>query len=164
VKAATKLSELIKWGNLVYYSNGPVLMVRAEAQRVLFGFWRGQHLRHIEPRLKPGGKYEMATLELREGDKVEPKIVQKLVRQAAKLNRNLGDPTEAASPSQNMKAKQTGKLKDGAKCKVIAGIHSGKSGIIRDINTSKTGHVTITVVQRTGECFKTLAKNVVIQK
>jgi ribosomal protein S4E len=61
-----------------------------------------------------------------------------------------------------MKAKQSGKLRDGAQCKVISGTHAGKSGIVRDINTSKTGHVTITVVQANGERFKTLAKNVAI--
>lgn len=53
---------------------------------------------------------------------------------------------------------------DGAKCKVIGGVHAGKSGTIRDIKTSKTGHVTITVVQSAGERFKTLAKNVVVVK
>jgi ribosomal protein S4E len=62
-----------------------------------------------------------------------------------------------------MKAKPTGKLKDGAKCKVVGGVHEGKSGVVRDIKTSKTGHVTITVVQSDGERFKTLAKNVEIQ-
>ena len=62
-----------------------------------------------------------------------------------------------------MKAEQPGKLKDGAQCKVIGGTHEGKSGIVTDINTSKTGHVTITVVQPNGERFKTLAKNVAIQ-
>jgi hypothetical protein len=51
-------------------------------------------------------------------------------------------------------------VKDGAFCKVIAGTHKGKSGTVRDINTSKTGQVTITVVQKNGERFKTLAKNV----
>jgi ribosomal protein S4E len=60
------------------------------------------------------------------------------------------------------KTKSTGKLKDGARCQVIGGTHAGKSGTVRDINTSKTGHVTITVVQADGERFKTLAKNVVI--
>jgi ribosomal protein S4E len=59
-----------------------------------------------------------------------------------------------------MKKKTAGKLKDGARCKVIGGTHAGKSGFVRDINTSKTGHVTITVVQASGERFKTLAKNV----
>ena len=52
------------------------------------------------------------------------------------------------------------KLRDGALCKVIAGTHKGKSGTVRDINTSKTGHVTITVVPKNGPRFKTLAKNV----
>jgi len=46
-------------------------------------------------------------------------------------------------------------LKDGVQCKVIAGIHIGKSGTVRDINTSKTGHITITVEQKTGLRFKT---------
>lgn len=51
-------------------------------------------------------------------------------------------------------------LKDGASCQVIAGTHKGKSGIVRDINTSKTGHVTITVEQASGVRFKTLGRNV----
>ena len=62
-----------------------------------------------------------------------------------------------------MTAKSTPKLKDGAKCNVIGGVHKGKSGIVRDIKTSKTGHVTITVVQSNGDRFKTLAKNVVVR-
>ena len=55
-------------------------------------------------------------------------------------------------------------VSDGAQCKVVAGTHSGKSGTVRDIKTSKTGHLTITVVQADGERFKTLAKNVIVQK
>jgi ribosomal protein S4E len=54
------------------------------------------------------------------------------------------------------------RLKDGDKCKVVAGVHAGKLGSVADINTSKTGAVTITVVQANGERFKTLAKNVVV--
>jgi ribosomal protein L24 len=42
------------------------------------------------------------------------------------------------------------KLNDGDHCTVTAGTHAGKSGTVRDINTSKTGHVTITVVQKNG--------------
>ena len=49
---------------------------------------------------------------------------------------------------------------DGAQCAVIAGTHKGKTGTVRDIKTSKTGHVTITVVQKSGVRFKTLASNV----
>ena len=61
-----------------------------------------------------------------------------------------------------MKEKTTSGIVDGAQCKVVSGVHAGKSGTIRDINTSKTGHVSITVVQANGERFKTLAKNVVV--
>jgi hypothetical protein len=94
VVAAAPLGEAIKWGHLVYSATGPVLLIRAEEQRVLFGFWRGQRLRAIEPRLRPGGKYEMATLELREGMAVDDDIVRQLVREAVALNGSLGDPTQ----------------------------------------------------------------------
>ena len=87
------LDEMIKWGHLVYFSNGPALLIRAEQNRVLFGFWRGQRLRQIEPRLKPGGKYEMATMTLVEETPLELSTVGELVRQAVALNAQLGDPT-----------------------------------------------------------------------
>jgi len=51
-------------------------------------------------------------------------------------------------------------VKDGDFCLVIGGTHKGKSGTARDLNVSKTGHLTMTVVQADGERFKTLAKNV----
>jgi ribosomal protein S4E len=54
------------------------------------------------------------------------------------------------------------KLADGALYNVIGGTHKGKSGIIRDINTSNTGAITVTVVQSNGVRFKTLGKNVLI--
>ena len=88
------LREVIKWGHLVYFSNGPVLLIRAEEKRVLFGFWRGKRLRDIEPRLKPGGKYEMATLELKEGTPLAHATVVALVREAVALNASHGDPTD----------------------------------------------------------------------
>ena len=62
-----------------------------------------------------------------------------------------------------MKTPTAQKLKDGDACKVVGGTHAGKSGTVRDINTSKTGHITITVVQKSGVRFKTLGKNVVVQ-
>jgi hypothetical protein len=94
VRKAAALEETVKWGHLVYASNGPVLLIRAEDESVLFGFWRGQRLREIEPRLKPGGKYEMATLELREGETIKPAVSTRLAREAVALNRALGDPTK----------------------------------------------------------------------
>jgi ribosomal protein S4E len=59
-----------------------------------------------------------------------------------------------------MPTKLPATLKDGGRCRVTSGTHKGKSGIVRDINLSKTGHITITVVQENGVRFKTLGKNV----
>ncbi len=94
VRTVGGTDEVIKWGHLVYLSNGPVLLIRAEDHRVLFGFWRGQRLRDIEPRLKPGGKYEMATLDLREGDDIDPAIAAELTRAAIRLNADHGHPAK----------------------------------------------------------------------
>lgn len=52
-------------------------------------------------------------------------------------------------------------LKDGGACDVVGGTHAGKAGIVRNINTRKTGHVT--VVPKNGERFNTLAKNIVVR-
>ena len=92
VRGAAELEEVVKWGHLVYFSNGPVLLIRAEAERVLFGFWRGKRLTGIEPRLKPGGKYELATMELREGMTVTGPQARRLADEAVALNRSLGNP------------------------------------------------------------------------
>ena len=92
-RSAGALEERIKWGHLVYFSNGPVLLIRAEDERVLFGFWRGQRLRSMEARLTPGGKYEMATILLREGDTISQAAARSLVQAAIELNGTLGDPT-----------------------------------------------------------------------
>ena len=61
-----------------------------------------------------------------------------------------------------METKTTCGVVDGARCKVIDGTHAGKAGVVRDLHTSKSGNVTITVVQDDGGRFKALAKNVVV--
>ena len=103
--AAPDLQERLKWGHLVYFSSGPVLIIRAEPKRVLFGFMRGQRLRHIEPRLKPGGKYELATLELHQDTPLRQETVVQLAVEAERLNRAFGDPTAAAHKPAAAKAK-----------------------------------------------------------
>ncbi len=55
-------------------------------------------------------------------------------------------------------------LRDGESCEVVGGTHAGKSGTVSDIHSSKTGHVTITVLQKNGQRFKTLARNVVARR
>jgi len=95
-RKAAKLDEVIKWGHIVYFANGPVLLIRAEDERVLFGFWRGKRLLDIEPRMKGGGKYELRTLDLREGDTIPVARVRKLVRAAVALDAQLGDLSKLA--------------------------------------------------------------------
>lgn len=92
VMGAVAFEEVIKWGHIVYLSNGPVLLIRAEDERVLFGFWRGKRLTQIEPRLKASGKYELANQVFVKGDKVDVAIAAKLAKEAAALNRKLGNP------------------------------------------------------------------------
>jgi ribosomal protein S4E len=72
-------------------------------------------------------------------------------------------PSRKTTEEEPAMSKPAGEVKDGEACTVTAGTHAGKSGIVRDIKTSKTGAVTITVVQADGERFKTLAKNVTRQ-
>jgi ribosomal protein S4E len=58
---------------------------------------------------------------------------------------------------------EPGDVRDGDHCLVVAGTHKGRSGIVEDRKTSKTGHATITVRDEGGERFKTLARNVAVQ-
>ena len=50
-------------------------------------------------------------------------------------------------------------IQDGDFCRVTSGTHKGKEGAVRDVNTSKGGNVTVTIVQAGGERFKTLARS-----
>jgi hypothetical protein len=101
-----KLQESVKWGHLVYEANGPVLLIRAEPERVLFGFWRGQRLRGIEPALRESGQYEMATIEIRERMPVDVATARALAKAAVALNEELGDPRLAAKVRRSPGAKR----------------------------------------------------------
>lgn len=96
LEAAPDLEEGLKWGHLVYFSHGPVLLVRAEPTRVLFGFWRGKRLLHLEPRMRGGGRFELRTLELHEDTPLERDTALALVRAAVALNAELGNPQRAS--------------------------------------------------------------------
>jgi hypothetical protein len=92
-------------------------------------------------------------IDIREGEEVDASAFKALIRQAVAHN-------GAGKSQSSREAKSSHKLKNGAHCTVVEGTHKGKSGTVRDIKTSKTGHVTLTVVQKSGERFKTLARNV----
>ena len=76
-----------------HFSDRSVLLIRAEDERVLLGFWRGRRLRGVEPRLRPGGTYEMATLHLGPDTPLSRDTVIALVKEAAALAVTLGDAT-----------------------------------------------------------------------
>ncbi|HKE94474.1 MAG TPA: hypothetical protein VKB34_09235, partial [Povalibacter sp.] len=71
--------------------------------RVLFGFWRGQRVDPAAKYLKPGGKYEMATLELREGMDLGATTARRMTREAVALNHSLGNPTRVAGAKKSAK-------------------------------------------------------------
>lgn len=96
VRAGAAFDEAIRWGHLVYFANGPAMLIRAEDERVLLGFWRGRRLAELEPRIQTGGKYEMGRIVLREGDVIASETVQRLAAEARRLNLELGDPTARA--------------------------------------------------------------------
>jgi ribosomal protein S4E len=54
--------------------------------------------------------------------------------------------------------------RNGDYCVVVAGTHAGKSGVVQDRKTSRTGHITITVQQADGVKFKTLARSVEVRR
>lgn len=93
LEAQPGLEEKLKWCHLVYFSHGPVLLIRAEPGRVLFGFWRGKRLLHLEPRMTGGGKFELRTLELHPDTPLERATALSLVKAAVALNAELGNPT-----------------------------------------------------------------------
>src|SRR5690606_20665162 len=72
INAGAEFTEIIKWGNLVFVANGPCILIHAEAHRIVLGFWRGKRLTGLEPRIRPGGKYELGNIILLEGDAIEP--------------------------------------------------------------------------------------------
>ena len=92
IMAAAPFDETIKWTNLVFMANGPCILIRAEQQRVLLGFWRGKRLRDLEPRIKASGKYELGNLVMTEATDVSPGSVTTLAAEAFRLNAELGNP------------------------------------------------------------------------
>ncbi|MBL7932353.1 MAG: DUF1801 domain-containing protein [Bacteroidia bacterium] len=106
------------------------------------------------------GKYKVAKacIYIKKLSDIDQKVLKKLILESIKYTeKKYGKYKEKP---EKIPAKT--KLRDGDSVKVIAGTHAGKSGTAKDLNISKTGHLTITVLQKNGVRFKTLAKNVVL--
>ena len=93
INADGRFDESIKWTNLLFALNGPCIVLRAEENRVLLAFFRGKRLAHLDPRIKPSGKFELANLVMTEGADIDPALIADLASAAAALNVEFGDPT-----------------------------------------------------------------------
>jgi hypothetical protein len=91
VPAAT---ESIKWAQPVFEVNGPMIFIKAHSQHVNFGFWRGAQLPDPKGVLQGGGS-KMKHVKLARLSDVNTSALTALVKAAAKLNRELGDPTRS---------------------------------------------------------------------
>jgi hypothetical protein len=90
--AAPEIEETILWSQPVFVFNGPVCFIKAYAEAVHFGFWRGTELDDTEG-LLTGDLTKMRHLAIKSVKEIKPDVFESMVRQATKLNRDKGDPT-----------------------------------------------------------------------
>ncbi len=90
--AAGEIEESILWSQPVFSMNGPVCYVKAFADHVNFGFWRGTELEDPDG-LLVGDLTKMRHITLRSMSDVNRELFESMVRQAVRLNRDKGDPT-----------------------------------------------------------------------
>jgi hypothetical protein len=91
--AGAEFSETIKWTNLLFESNGPCIVVRAEEYRVIIAFFRGKRLAHLDPRIKPSGKFELANFIVKSDPGMGSTVFTHWASTAAAFNAELGSPT-----------------------------------------------------------------------
>ena len=94
LQAAPGTSESIKWSQPVFDCGGPMCWIKAHKAHVTFGFWRGMQLPSA-PGVLQGGGEKMAHLKLSSPAQIQPALLKKLVREAARLNQERGDPTRS---------------------------------------------------------------------
>ena len=83
----------MKWGQPVFDVNGPMAAMKAHPRWVTLTFWRGAAL--ADPAgLLDGDGDRMRHARFASAEEVDAEAVHALVREAAALNRELGDPTK----------------------------------------------------------------------
>ncbi len=90
--AAPGATEAIKWSRPVFELGGPLCWIKAHRAHMTLGFWRGMQLASGKGAIEGSGA-KMGHLKLRSLGDLKPALVEKLVREAIALNRELGDPT-----------------------------------------------------------------------
>ena len=95
-EAVPEATESIKWGQPVYELDGPMIFMRNAAKHVTCGFWRGAELEAGGYAMEGEGD-RMRHVKFGSVDAIDRTKIAALARQAAALNRRLGDPTRRAS-------------------------------------------------------------------
>ncbi len=91
-QAAPEIEETIMWSQPVFVSNGPVCFIKAYAESVHFGFWRGTELDDKDG-LLTGDLTKMRHVAIKSAKDIKADLFESMIRQAVKLNRDKGDPT-----------------------------------------------------------------------
>ncbi len=89
---AAEATENISWSQPVFDLNGPMCYLKAFTDHVNFGFWRGTELDDPEG-LLVGDLTKMRHVKIASVNDVKRERFEAFIRQAAKLNREKGDPT-----------------------------------------------------------------------
>jgi hypothetical protein len=93
LSAAPQAAEKIKWAQPVYEEKGPFSFIKAFKNHVNFGFWRGVQLPDPEGLLEGSGE-KMRHIKVRGLEDIKREPFEAFVREAVKLNIELGDPTK----------------------------------------------------------------------
>ncbi len=94
--ALPKAKESIQWSQPVYDVNGPVCCLKVFRNDVRLGFWRGDQLPDPHQQLVPPSD-RMRYLRFTATNQIDPRQIRALLKLAAKLNREFGDPTKPPS-------------------------------------------------------------------
>lgn len=151
-----------------FLEGNPIVGYSKQKDGMKLMFWSGADFG--DAKLKPGtGKFKDASIFYTDKKEIKLTDLKKWLKKSREIQWDYKNIVKRKGKlvkidTNASKPKTTFALADGDSCKVIGGTHAGKSGIVRDINLSKTGALTITVVQKSGVKFKTLGKNVEVVK
>lgn len=90
---APEATENISWSQPVFDVNGPMCYIKAFSDHVNFGFWRGTELDDPEG-LLVGDLTKMRHVKISSLNDVHRERFESFLKQAVKLNREKGDPTQ----------------------------------------------------------------------
>lgn len=88
-----KAEESIRWGMPVYELNGPICYIKSFRNQVHLGFWRGNQLKDPKGLLCQSME-KMRHIHLTDLSQIQKSPIRELLKSAAKLNKELGDPTK----------------------------------------------------------------------